>query len=157
MVLWSSLYDKTWHSRKFSQHRPLWLHCTTGECNLSKYTRKHNFKNINKNHKKNKTKLTALYWPPPAPPPPPRNKGLLLPDSGAVSRLLVMIFFLISIFNSSIADWVSNGSWQPQTSLNMQVEGYLRSNKLPNITSNLLCTASNFLTNKQTSRRLFEN
>ena len=156
MVLWSSLYDKTWHSRKFSQHRPLWLHCTTGECNLSKYTRKHNFKNINKNDKK-KNKLTALYWPPPAPPPPPRNKGLLLPDSGAVSRLLVMIFFLISIFNSSIADWVSNGSWQPQTSLNMQVEGYLRSNKLPNITSNLLCTASNFLTNKQTSRRLFEN
>ena len=93
VVLCKSLYDKTWHSRKFSQHRPLWLHCTTGECNFSKYTRKHNVKNINKNQKKNKNKLTALYWPPPAPPPPPRNKGLLLPDSGAVSRLLVMIFF----------------------------------------------------------------
>ena len=70
---------------------------------FSKFTRKHNVKNINKNHKKNKTKLTALYWPPPAP-PPLRNKGLLLPDSGAVSRLLVMICFLISIFSSSIAD-----------------------------------------------------
>ena len=124
---------------------------------FSKFTRKHNVKNINKNHKKNKTKLTALYWPPPAPPPPPRNKGLLLPDSGAVSRLLVMICFLIFIFSSSIAEWVSNGSWQPQTSLNKQVEGYLRSNKLSQITSNLLCTASNFLTNEQTSRRLFEN
>ena len=111
VVLCKSWYDKTWHSRKFSQHRPLWLHCTTGECNFSKYTRKHNVKNINKNHKKNKNKLTALYWTPPAPPPPPRNKGLLLPDSGAVSRLLVMICFLISIFSSSIADWVSNGSW----------------------------------------------
>ena len=27
---------------------------------FSKYTRKHNFKNINKNHKKNKTKLLSF-------------------------------------------------------------------------------------------------
>ena len=63
VVLCKSWYDKTWHSRKFSQHRPLWLHCTTGECNFSKYTREQEVKNIHKNTRKTKPNLLHYTGP----------------------------------------------------------------------------------------------